>query len=400
MNRHILVVSQYFYPESFRINDMCKEWVKRGYQVTVLTGIPNYPVGKYYKGYGLAKKRNEEWNGVKIIRIPLVARGHGIIGLVMNCVSFVVSGFFWNCVTKLKADCVFTFEVSPMTQALVGVWYANKHKIPHYLYVQDLWPENVEIIMGVKNRLILMSVEKMVDYIYRNCSKIFATSPSFVDNIRERCNNWKKVNYWPQYAEEFYQPCKKTKVLEIPDEKSFKVIFTGNVGQAQGLEILPEAAGLLDGVKFVIVGEGRYKDFFIARVKELNVENRFIMISRQPAERIPELLACCDAAFLSFKDNPLFFKTIPAKLQSYMACSMPIIAAAGGETERIIAEAECGLCSPAGNVELLVKNIKQMAAEKSSYLKQMGRNGLMYCRKHFDKKILMDEMDGFFSENQ
>ena len=144
--KHILVVSQYFYPEQFRINDICTEWVKRGYKVTVLTGIPNYPQGEYFEGYDLVHKRTAEWNGIRIIRIPLIPRGHNSIGLVANYFSFVISGFIWKSLTKIKADYVFTFEVSPMTQALIGVWYAKKNKIPHYLYVQDLWPENVEIV--------------------------------------------------------------------------------------------------------------------------------------------------------------------------------------------------------------------------------------------------------------
>lgn len=158
--KHILVVSQYFYPEPFRINDICSEWVKRGYQVTVLTGIPNYPQGKYYEGYDLAHKRTEEWNGVKIVRIPLTARGNNSIGLACNYLSFVISGYIWKCLTEIKADYVFTFEVSPMTQALIGVWYAKKHKIPHYLYVQDLWPENVEIVTGIHSPLVLKPIGK------------------------------------------------------------------------------------------------------------------------------------------------------------------------------------------------------------------------------------------------
>ena len=143
MKKHILIVSQYFYPEQFRINDIAAEWVKRGHKVTVLTGIPNYPQGKFYDGYSWRKNRREVWNGVDIIRIPLFARGKSSIGMILNYFSFVISGFFWKCFTKLKADVVFTFEVSPMTQALIGVWYSKKHKIPNYLYVQDLWPENV-----------------------------------------------------------------------------------------------------------------------------------------------------------------------------------------------------------------------------------------------------------------
>ena len=183
--KHILVVSQYFYPEPFRINDICSEWVKRGYQVTVLTGIPNYPQGKYYEGYDLAHKRTEEWNGVKI------------------------------------------------------VWYAKKHKIPHYLYVQDLWPDNVEIVTGIHSPLVLKPIGKMVDYIYEHCDHIFATSPSFVKEIQKRCRDKNKVSYWPQYAEEFYCPVEKKYTPEIPDDEMFKIIFTGNIGQAQGLEILP-----------------------------------------------------------------------------------------------------------------------------------------------------------------
>ena len=168
MKKHILIVSQYFYPEQFRINDIATEWANRGYQVTVLTGIPNYPQGKFYKGYGWFKNRKEIWNNIEIIRIPLFARGKSSIGMVLNYFSFIVSGWWWKCFTRVKADLVFTFEVSPMTQALIGVWYSKKHKIPNYLYVQDLWPENVEIVTGIHNRYIIGAIDKMVDYIYKN----------------------------------------------------------------------------------------------------------------------------------------------------------------------------------------------------------------------------------------
>ena len=202
-SKHILVISQYFYPEPFRINDICQEWVKRGYKVTVITGIPNYPQGKFYDGYGFTKKRKEIWNGIDVIRIPLIPRGHNSIGLMLNYLSFVVSGAFWKTFTRIKADYVFSFEVSPMTQVLIGCWYAKKHKVPHYVYVQDLWPENVQSVIGINNSLVIKPIDKMVDYIYSHSDEIFATSPSFVETI---CNrkvkvDRKKVQYWPQYAE-------------------------------------------------------------------------------------------------------------------------------------------------------------------------------------------------------
>lgn len=404
MRKHILVISQYFYPEAFRINDICMEWVKRGYEVTVLTGIPNYPEGEFYDGYGYIHKRTEEWNGIKILRIPLVARGHSSIMLMLNYVSFVMSGYLWKVFSKVKADYVFTFEVSPMTQALIGCWYAKKHKIPHFLYVQDLWPENVETVTGIRSPILIKPIEKMVEYIYKNSNHIFATSPSFVKEIQKRCSDRDRVSYWPQYAEDFYQPIERkiaiSKVLEISADDSFKIIFTGNIGQAQGLEILPKVAKRLKEqnqyVKFIIVGDGRNKEDFEKQISEVDVKEMFSLIGRQPAERIPYMLGCCDAAFISFMNDELFEKTIPAKLQSYMACGMPIVASASGETERIIKEAACGVSSPIGDAESLAAAIKKMLFLSNKELEKMGKNSWMYYEKNFEKDKLMNEIQTYF----
>lgn len=397
VSKHILVVSQYFYPETFRINDMCQEWVKRGYKVTVVTGIPNYPMGKTFEGYGLTKKRHEFWNGIEIYRIPLIPRGSSSIGMMMNYTSFMVSGMLAGKIKNIKADYVFSFEVSPMTQVLTGISFAKKLHVPHYLYVQDLWPENVITVTGISNPVIIKPIDKMVDYIYKNTDEIFATSPSFVDAI---CNrnvpvNRDKVHYWPQYAEEFYQPCEKKAVNEIPTDDSFKVIFTGNIGTAQGLQILPKTAKLLkdEKVKFIMVGDGRYLDGFNKEVEKLGVIEKFVMVPRQPAERIPELLSACDAAFLSFQDAELWSMTIPAKLQSYMACGMPVIAAAQGETKRVIAEAQCGICSAIGNAEELSVKIKEMM---TADLNEMRKKSRKYFEEHFDKQMLMDQIEEYF----
>ncbi len=400
--KHILVISQYFYPEQFRINDICTEWVKRGYKVTVVTGIPNYPQGEYYDGYSLKENRREKWNGINIIRIPLVARGHNAIGLAANYLSFVVSGFFWNLKTKVKADYVFTFEVSPMTQALLGVWYAKKHKVPHYLYVQDLWPENVEIVTGIHNKVIIGAIDRMVRKIYRNSDKIFGTSPSFVKEIKKKCSNKDKVFYWPQYAENFYKPMERETayelVSEIPNDDRFKIVFTGNIGQAQGLEILPKVAQHMkdENICFVIIGDGRFKENFIAEVKKRNVEDKFLMIGRRPAEHIPAMLGCCDAAFLSFMNNDLFAKTIPAKLQSYMACGMPIVASAVGETERVISEAQCGVCCNIGDDKGLAELLNSLIQYSNKELNEMRRNAREYYEKNFSKEMLIDEIEELF----
>ncbi len=399
--KHILVISQYFYPEAFRINDMCCEWVKRGYKVTVLTGIPNYPKGKFYKGYGWFKKRREQWNGMEIIRIPLLPRGRTSLGLALNYCSFVVSGFFWRCFTKLKADIVFTFEVSPMTQALVGVGYSKRRKIPHYIYVQDLWPDNVEILTGIHSPLVIKPLSRMVNRIYKNCDRIFATSPSFVREIQKRTPGEEdKVLYWPQYAEEYYQPLPKKPVTELLGEKRFKIIFTGNIGQAQGLDILPRTARYLkdqgdNGACFVIVGDGRHKQQLLDDIGRYDVGDMFILLGYHPSERVPELLAACDAAFVSFLQNEVFINTIPAKLQSYLACGMPVLAAASGETERIISEARCGLCCEGGNEQALAQCIHQL---RSMDLSEYAANARAYFEANFQKKPLMDKMDEYLSK--
>lgn len=398
--KSILVVSQYFYPEIFRINDMCREWVKRGHKVTVVTGIPNYPEGKFYKGYGYLHKRHEIWNGIEIYRIPLIPRGKTSIGLMANYVSFMVSGMLAGKLRKIKADLVFSFEVSPMTQVLTGISFAKQLHVPHFLYIQDLWPENVITVTNIKNPAIIKPIDKMVDYIYENTDEIFTTSPSFVEAI---CNRKKKVpkekvHYWPQYAEEFYKPVHKVIAKEeaakygIPNDDSFKVIFTGNIGLAQGLEILTRTAEYLkeENIKFVIVGDGRYKDELSSEIKRKNVSDMFIMVSRQPAEKIPQLLCACDVAFLSFADDDLWKMTIPAKLQSYMACGMPIIASAEGETERVIDEAKCGICIEIGDEQILAHALIDVRTQD---IEQMSRNAKKYFESHFEKKTLMDIME-------
>jgi glycosyltransferase involved in cell wall biosynthesis len=376
---------------------MATEWVKRGYNVTVLTGIPNYPMGKFYPGYSWSKKRTEEWNGVKIIRIPLIARGNTSLGMVLNYYSFVISGWFWNRFNKVNADLVFSFETSPMTQVKVGCGYAKKHKVPHFLYVQDLWPENVETVTGIHNRLIIGPIDRMVDKIYKQTDKIFVTSPSFVEAVVNRKNSVdrNKVYYWPQYAEEFYKPVDKHVYDGIPDDDTFKVVFTGNIGTAQGLDILPKTAKIMkdDNVRFVIVGDGRYQSEFERHIDEYGVRDKFILLPRVQSTLVPDILAACDVGFISFNKTPLWEMTIPAKLQSYMACGMPIIASASGETKRIIEEAQCGICSEIGNPVSLSEGIRKIM---SLDLCKLGHNAREYFDSNFVKKSLMDEMDQYF----
>lgn len=402
--KHILLISQYFHPETFRVNDMACEWVKRGYKVTVLTGIPNYPMGKFFDGYDRKHRTRETWEGVNIIRIPLIARGNSAnklinaLGMTANYLSFIIAGRRWvksSEAKKLNADIVFTVEVSPMTQALIGVWYSKRYDVPSFLYVQDLWPENVETVTGIHSRIVLDPIDRMVDKIYRETEMIFTTSPSFVEAIvnRKVPVDRKKVFYWSQYAEDFYKPMKPVNIDAIDkNDGCYRIAFTGNIGTAQGLDVLPEAAELLknEKVKFVIVGDGRYQREFEQQIRDHNVQNMFTMIPRVPAEQIPGILSNCDAGFISFNNTPLWKNTIPAKLQSYMACGKAIIASAAGETKRVISEAGCGVCAEIGNSRALADGIKELMRMNSE---ELGAKAREYFEVHYDKKVLMDEME-------
>ncbi len=399
MKKHILVVSQYFYPEQFRINDMCEEWVKRGYDVTVVTGIPNYPQGKFFDGYGWFKRRKEVYNGVKIVRLPIISRDTSKIRLGLNYLSFMISGFIWKVFTKQQADLVFSFEVSPMSQVLPAVWFAKRRKIPCIAYIQDLWPENFIEMTGIKSGPIIRVIDRMTDYIYKNCKKILVTSNSFKKAVEERGVPGEKVDYWPQYAEDFYKPSEIVSPLVPNNDDVFTIAFTGNIGYAQGLEILPEAAELLveEGkkVRFLFVGDGRALDSLKNTIQQRNVEEYFFFLPRQKPESIPSILAGADAAFLSFAPSPLFSKTIPAKLQSYMACGMPVLAVADGETHHMVEEADCGLCSKPGDIDGLVHNVNTLM-QNSGLLERFASNALSFSDKTFNKKVLMDSIDQEF----
>lgn len=395
MNKHILAVTQYFYPENFRINDICLEWINRGYKVTVITGIPNYPKGKFYKGYGFFRKRRENYLGINIIRIPIIPRGKSSMTLVMNYLSFVISGWLWKIFTRIKADIVFNFEVSPMTQALPAVWYAKRRKIPSFVYIQDLWPDNVQVVGGIQSRKVLKYLENITNYIYRKSSRLLVTSESFKNILISRGVSKNKIIYWPQYAENYSM----IGLLENYYENYFKIMFTGNIGDAQGLEILPEVAvllskqGYMDKIRFILIGDGRSRIKLEERIDSLGIGKMFIFEGQKLSIEIPSYLANADVAFLSFADNDLFRMTIPAKLQTYLVCGKPILAVAKGETQRIIHEADNGYCSNPGDTEALYDNIIKFLESEESLISRFAKNSKLYAEQKFNKQKLMNQLD-------
>lgn len=400
---NLLVVSQYYYPEQFRINDICKEWVKRGYNVTVITGIPNYPQGKFYKGYNWFKNRKEEKDGVNIIRLPIISRGKSAIRLVLNYLSFVISGFFFAKFTRKKFDKVFIYEVSPITQSYVGIWYAKRKKIECNLYVMDLWPESIQLATGIKNRTILNIVGKMVDNIYKNCDRIFTSSKSFIKSIEKRGQPSNKLAFWPQYAESFYKPIPKDEcyISGIPDDDTFKIIFAGNIGQAQGLDILVDVAKEIKqksmNVKFYIIGDGRAKKTLIENVNKENVNDIIKFIEKKPANEIPKYYAVCDMAFISLKKDELSNQVLPAKLQSYLACGIPILGCVDGEAKDVIENSKAGYCVEHNSIQI-VEKIEEILKLSKKDFNIMKENAVRFFNNNYEKELLLKNMDRYLFE--
>ena len=400
----ILVVSQYFYPENFRINDLCCELVQQGYEVTVLTGIPNYPEGKFYEGYGLSKRLKEEWKGMNIIRVPIIPRMNNKIALMLNYLSFTLTGCAYIKFNKMtKYDLVYVFEVSPITEALPAIAYKNKYKVPIIMNVQDLWPENIQAVTGLSNPTILKYIDKMVDYIYKHCDLLLTSSQCFVDKIVSRGHSKDKVKYWPQYASALFSkinvhpqdPVKK----ELDGE--FNVVFTGNIGYAQGLGVIIDAAKILKNnkaIKWHFVGDGRAKQELEERVIKQGLQDSVKFWGRKPETEMPKYLSVADATLLVLKKDKVFEMTLPAKLQTYLACETPVLASIDGEAAKTIMHAKAGYSAPAGDSEQLAKIVEKMYHTTKEQRIRMGKNGRMYFDDNFDKTKLLAELQSYMNK--
>ena len=393
----ILVITQYFYPETFRVNSLCIELVKRGHEVTVLTGFPQYPKGKIYKGYGFRKEYEHEWNGIRIERLKVLPRGKTPIGMLLNCLTFVTEGRKWVKHCAQKFDAVYVFEVSPVTVGLPAVEYKKKFGTPIYFNVQDLWPENVEVVLGIHNKLIIGKINKIVDTIYSESDKILCSSNGFVENIKARGIPAEKLVFWPQFCDEpDFTSVEKPEIYSVDD---FKIVFAGNIGEAQGLDLLIETAKRLKDrgdIKFYLVGDGRARKRLENTAKKENIDN-VIFVGKVPLEEADRYIHFADVAYLSFKDNDIFNMTIPAKLQSYMACGTPILAVAGGESRDIVIKSECG-CSCERNVGKIADSIMQLKSDEKM-LQLMRKKSEMYYRNNYMPKKLIDDLESLIVSN-
>lgn len=394
----ILVVTQYFWPEQFKINDLCIELADRGNEVTVYTGLPNYPDGSFFKGYSFKGPYQEMYGKIKIIRSPLIPRGkNNKLMLALNYISFcLISTLMAPLRVRGKFDKIFIYQLSPVFSALSAVFLKYIKKAPIVLWVTDLWPESLEATGIVKNKKILNIVGLFVKFIYKHSDKILISSRGFSHKIQAMGVASEKIKFWPQWAESLFGEA--TTLTTFHDEnipKGFVVMFAGNIGGAQDFETIVEAAILLkhrEDIHFVILGDGLKKKWATEEVKKRNIENTFHFLGRKPVESMPYYYSKADVMLASLTDTELFSITIPAKVQSYLASGKPILASINGEGGQIVDEWKAGYSCPATQPKRLAETIEKMAALSKDNLDQMGKNALACYRSEFEREKLISSL--------
>jgi len=400
MSVKILIVSQYFWPETFRINDLAIALVERGHEVTVLTGIPNYPSGKFFPEYGLGKKYEDTYHGVKIKRVPLFPRQESKgWQLAINYLSFM---FFASLLSPIfcrdQYDLIFVAQFSPVTVGIPAIILKKIKKIPILFWIQDLWPESLSATGAVKSKGILQMVGKVVKFIYSHCDHILVQSRGFISNVNSMGVLSHTISYFPNWAEELYKPMKleinAPEYAKLP--QGFNVMFAGNIGAAQDFENILDAVERLKvypDIHVVVLGDGRMQEWVEEQVKVRGLTQQVHLLGRYPVEAMPRFFALADVMLVTLKSQPIFALTIPSKIQSYLACGKPMIAALEGEGGNVIRESGAGMVCPPENPKALAETILAMYQQTPAQREKMGEKGRTYFESHFEREMLLNKLE-------
>ena len=392
----VLIVSQYFWPENMRINDLAEGLVQRGHEVTVLTGWPNYPEGHVFEEYRRSPEQYAEYRGAEIVRVPFIPRGKRSITLALNYVSFFVSGSVWGS-WKLRGrefDAIFVYAVSPIMSAIPALIIGKFKQAPVFIWVLDLWPETLKAVGVLGNERLLAFVGKGVSWIYNRADYLLLQSQAFTTSVKQYCTRvmpTERLIYFPSWAEDGFSdlPVQGSPLLE-PDPQVFTILFAGNLGEAQDFPaILDVAEALRDklAIRWVIVGDGRMSEWLEQQVSERQLDN-VLLLGRHPLDAMPALFATVDALLVSLKTNEVFEKTIPGKVQAYLASGKPILGMLDGEAARVIEEAGAGLACSSGDRQAFSSIVEQMALMLPLQREAMGGLGKRYYEEHFSKEKL------------
>jgi colanic acid biosynthesis glycosyl transferase WcaI len=395
----LLVVSQYFWPENFKINDLVEEMVRRGHRVTVLTGVPNYPEGRINLDFRKNPERFSRWAGAHIIRVPMLVRGRGGLRLLLNYISFAVSAStlgLWR-LRGQHFDSIFVFQLSPITSALPAVLLRTTKQAPMAMWVLDLWPETLCAVGVIRTKWGLAIVDRLVSFIYRHCDLILAQSNSFIPAIRRLTDINQQVEFFPGWAESIFlsegiDPAPE--IRAVPN--SFKVMFAGNIGYPQDFPSILKAAEILRNqtqIQWLIIGDGRVAAWVAAEIERRGLTGKMIMLGRHSLERMPGFFQHADALLVTLKDEPIFAMTIPGKIQNYLATGIPLIGMLNGEGAKIISDSGAGIVCAAGDAEGLANSVLTLYHMSPKNRSEMGVRGRMKYLREFDREALMKKIE-------
>lgn len=377
----ILIVSQYYYPEQFQINEIAPELVKRGHEVTVLTGLPNYPQGEIYEGYNAVEKRTEEIDGVKVIRTRIHPRKHGALHLIWNYISFAFNGSRKARQLKEKFDIVFAYQLSPVTSLQPAIAYKKKYGVPLLAYCLDIWPESAKAHVRSNNSILYRYIAKLSKRLYQQCDHIAVTSQPFIDYHRIINEiQAEKMNYIPQHADDSYLSMD----LSSQDNGIADFMYAGNLGQGQRVDVIIRAAAEIRDETFIIhiVGDGSAREELEKLVQDYRLESKIIFYGNQKREDMPNFYRKADALLITLRGDNFVGYTLPGKLQIYMACGKPIFGAINGATNKIITNVNCGACVKAEDYKGLSILMHGFIKNKNTY-KECGKLAKKYFKDQF-----------------
>lgn len=402
----ILVVTQHFWPENFRINDIVEGFLQDGIAVDVLCGLPNYPKGEWFPGYSAAGPFEEEWHGARLYRCKEVPRrGNTSVNIFLNYVSW--PWYAAHALHRLPGgyNAVFCFNTSPVLMCWPAICYAKKHHIPFTNYVLDIWPENLYSVLNVKNKTLRAIAQGVSDALYKKADRLIAMSEPLQQRLCQRTGMPpQKIAVIPQYCEDFYAVPQPDAALQAQFGGRFNLVFTGTFTPAQSLETVITAvqdarSRGADMLHLLLVGDGMSRAALEAKVKELHAEDAVTFYGSVPATDIPKFTALADALIVCLSDSPDLGLTVPAKVASYMAAGKPVLASMDGAGNAAVAAAG-GLSSPACDAAALADNLLALTRMDAAQRAAMGQSAKEYYLAHYRRSELLRKLEHFILEGR
>lgn len=398
----ILIISQYFWPEDFRINETISFFTSRNHEVSVLTGKPNYPEGKIFSEYSSNPDKYNIYHGAEIIRLPILSRGNSKVKLFLNYLSFVLLGSLLGPI-KLKGkafDVIFVYEPSPITVGLPAIVIARIKKLPIVFWALDLWPETLQALNIIQSKVLVTLFKRLAKFIYSNCTLILGQSKSFVENISKYIEDPNKVKFFPSWCEDMEILDTTPFASEIPASKDhFNILFTGNIAEAQDMPRVLDAIEISQSkinLRWYFIGDGRKLNWLKRSIDSRNLQDKVFILGRFPAGRMPEFLKHADALLVSLQQSDAFSMVIPAKIQTYLKAGIPIIGMLDGDGKEIIDKSHAGITCSAGNFQALSSIFIKMSELETHEREIMGKNGKKFAEENFQKELLLENLENHF----